>query len=232
MLISLAQYAAQHGKSDSTARQMALRGHFATAQKVGRNWMIDSSEPWPDYRTQEYKEAGKMEGMEYNSQGDLIVDGIYVDARYQTGRIVKIGESYYMFCGTMMYESGQAFAKALRPLPNYKAPECLEMVSSRLAMMCNHCVYRSTPEDFPSLGRAITSGELSQLIDAGTIVPAGEEFEAYVFGIENGEETRSPYTAQSFTAETLDVLSIETDLKKEGIQAYNGAPGMITIRIR
>ena len=50
MLIALAEYAAKHGKSHSSARQMALRGGFQTAQKIGRNWVIDSDEPWPDRR--------------------------------------------------------------------------------------------------------------------------------------------------------------------------------------
>ena len=48
MLISLAEYAEKHGKSQVTARQTAQRGAFKTAQKIGRNWVIDSEEPWPE----------------------------------------------------------------------------------------------------------------------------------------------------------------------------------------
>lgn len=50
MLISLAQYAEKHGKCQESARKMAQRGGFQTAQKIGRNWIIDSEEPWPDRR--------------------------------------------------------------------------------------------------------------------------------------------------------------------------------------
>ena len=50
MLISLVEYAAAHGKTESAARRMALRGSFSTAQKIGRNWVIDDAEPWPDRR--------------------------------------------------------------------------------------------------------------------------------------------------------------------------------------
>lgn len=50
MLISIGEYAKQHGKNPDNARQMALRGSFATARKIGRNWVIDSDEPWPDHR--------------------------------------------------------------------------------------------------------------------------------------------------------------------------------------
>lgn len=50
MLISLAEYAERHGKCQESARKMAQRGGFQTAQKIGRNWVIDSEEPWPDRR--------------------------------------------------------------------------------------------------------------------------------------------------------------------------------------
>ena len=50
MLISLAKYAEKHGKCQESARKMAQRGGFQTAQKIGRNWVIDSEEPWPDSR--------------------------------------------------------------------------------------------------------------------------------------------------------------------------------------
>lgn len=50
MLISLSEYAKAHGKAERTVRQMAQRGGFKTAQKIGRNWVIDSEEPYPDHR--------------------------------------------------------------------------------------------------------------------------------------------------------------------------------------
>lgn len=50
MLISLGEYARKNGRTPDTARQMALRGGFQTAQKIGRNWVIDSEEAWPDRR--------------------------------------------------------------------------------------------------------------------------------------------------------------------------------------
>ncbi len=49
-LIPLAQYAKELGKSPANARQMIARGSLKTAVKVGRDWMIDPSEPWPDRR--------------------------------------------------------------------------------------------------------------------------------------------------------------------------------------
>ena len=50
MLIPLADYARQHGKDPANARQMVKRGAFQTVQKIGRDWLIDSEEAWPDRR--------------------------------------------------------------------------------------------------------------------------------------------------------------------------------------
>lgn len=50
MLISLVEYAERHGKNPANARQMAARGSFQTARKIGRNWVIEGTEPWPDRR--------------------------------------------------------------------------------------------------------------------------------------------------------------------------------------
>lgn len=55
MLISLKEYALRNGKQPATARQMALRGGFKTAQKLGRDWVIDSEEPYPDNRVKSGK---------------------------------------------------------------------------------------------------------------------------------------------------------------------------------
>ena len=50
MLISLSKYAAAHGKAAISVRQKARRGGFKTAKKIGRNWVIDSDEPYSDRR--------------------------------------------------------------------------------------------------------------------------------------------------------------------------------------
>ena len=55
MLLSLTEYAKIHGRDPSTCRQMAIRGGFQTARKIGRNWVIDDSEIYPDHRKKESK---------------------------------------------------------------------------------------------------------------------------------------------------------------------------------
>lgn len=47
MLVSLKQYAETFCKSPDTVRRLAEQGRLITAQKIGRNWVVDSSEPYP-----------------------------------------------------------------------------------------------------------------------------------------------------------------------------------------
>ena len=49
-MISITEYAKRHGKHPVTARQKAARGGFKTAQKIGRDWLIDENEPYEDNR--------------------------------------------------------------------------------------------------------------------------------------------------------------------------------------
>lgn len=50
MLISITEYAKVHSRDPATVRQKCLRGGFRTARKIGRNWVIESSESYIDER--------------------------------------------------------------------------------------------------------------------------------------------------------------------------------------
>lgn len=53
MLIPLKEYARRNGRANTSVRQMAQRGSFQTARKIGRDWLIDEDEPYPDHRRKE-----------------------------------------------------------------------------------------------------------------------------------------------------------------------------------
>lgn len=59
MLISLSEYAKIHGRNPDTVRQLVLRGGLTTAQKIGRNWVVDQDEPYPDRRRKKLTERKK-----------------------------------------------------------------------------------------------------------------------------------------------------------------------------
>ena len=47
MLIALSEYAKIHDRSGDTLRRLAETGVLKTAQKIGRNWVVDSEEKYP-----------------------------------------------------------------------------------------------------------------------------------------------------------------------------------------
>lgn len=58
MLISLSEYAQKHGKAVISVRKMAERGGFQTARKIGRNWVIEETEKYPDARKKRTPHGG------------------------------------------------------------------------------------------------------------------------------------------------------------------------------
>jgi len=73
MLISLIEYATRLDIDPSRVRRKAINGDFKTAQKIGRNWVIDSDEPYIDkrYGNKRYKD---LSGMRF---GRLCVIGLH-----------------------------------------------------------------------------------------------------------------------------------------------------------
>lgn len=63
MLIPIEEYAKKHGKAVRSVRQKCQLNGFSTAQKIGRNWLIDENEPYIDKRR---KSAGTDELLERN----------------------------------------------------------------------------------------------------------------------------------------------------------------------
>ena len=57
--ITLKEYAERLGKNPAIVRQKAVRGTFQTAQKLGRDWIIDENEPYVDSRITSGKYVGK-----------------------------------------------------------------------------------------------------------------------------------------------------------------------------
>lgn len=90
MLVALADYARNLGKDPANARQMAGRGSFRTAVKIGRDWLIDPDEPWPDRRR---KEMAKMVvAFEPVTKGDLYIlrgtEDKYIRVRGEDGYVL------------------------------------------------------------------------------------------------------------------------------------------------
>ena len=59
MLISIAEYAEKVNKNQSVVRKHCMTGKFKTAQKIGRNWVIDSEEEYIQERRERKKKKNK-----------------------------------------------------------------------------------------------------------------------------------------------------------------------------
>lgn len=57
MLITIKEYAERNGTTPGNVRHKCQRGSYKTAQKIGRDWLIDENEPYVDLRvkTGEYR---------------------------------------------------------------------------------------------------------------------------------------------------------------------------------
>lgn len=58
MVITLKKYCERNNRKLNTARRMALRGSFKSAEKIGRDWYVEETEPWPDHRVKSGKYIG------------------------------------------------------------------------------------------------------------------------------------------------------------------------------
>lgn len=75
MLISLAEYAAKVGRAPVSVRQMARNGGFKTAQKIGRDWLIDAAEPYQDRRVKSGKYIGQRQKQTQSGTADTAEKG-------------------------------------------------------------------------------------------------------------------------------------------------------------
>lgn len=90
MLISLAEYAQKHGRAADTVRQKALRGKFKTAQKIGRNWVIDSEEKYIDDRVTSGKYNNLTKCPEEGRRGAEKID---IKTKNDNGGLMRIDRS-------------------------------------------------------------------------------------------------------------------------------------------
>lgn len=63
MLITIKEYAERYGLSHGNVRHKCQRGSYKTAQKIGRDWLIDEDEQDVDHRvkTGAYKDWRRRE---------------------------------------------------------------------------------------------------------------------------------------------------------------------------
>lgn len=97
MLISLVEWSKKNGIDPATARQRAGRGAFETAQKIGRNWVIDEDEKLVDHR---YKDVtteiyDKVFGVKENHENvNKYVKAVIINFGDERGDIVVENDNF------------------------------------------------------------------------------------------------------------------------------------------
>lgn len=96
-LISLGEWAKKNKIDPATARQRAGRGSFETAQKIGRNWVIDEDERLVDHR---YKDVtteiyDKVFGVKENHENvNKYVKAVIINFGDKRGDIVVENDNF------------------------------------------------------------------------------------------------------------------------------------------
>lgn len=122
MLISLVEFAQRHDRDPATARQMAGRGGFQTARKIGRNWVIDSEEAWPDRRVT----SGKYRKEKDKMKKFFEVNGIEYEIKAVTAICAADEEDESKRQGALMVSSEQNGERSEYVVFGWEMPESEE----------------------------------------------------------------------------------------------------------
>lgn len=170
---------------------------------------------------------------EYDERGYLMVDGVYIDPRFPTMDVVKIGEDYFRVLATRLMDSGEDLAKHLIPMPKYQPPVSLEPTIEALSAMVLKCAFRQLPEERLEIGRAITDDELAEFMTKHEIGP--DDISDPFPEVENavyGKKYETVITVRQVRVASENPISLESELKRRGIYAFSGAPKRLNIRVK
>ncbi|KFI93213.1 putative modification methylase HaeIII [Bifidobacterium saguini DSM 23967] len=221
MMITLAEYAAVHGKAPVSVRQMIARGSLRTAEKVAGNWMIDADEPYPDNRR-------KGDGFEMR-HGMYVVDEI----AYPKGAIipvyVRIGADWYRKEKSLLGISPTNPAPTWTPNP-FRNGTRKEPLAWLFAIDVYGCVPRDTDHVRKHTGRSVTTAELDRIREKTGMKPLGER--ESVRGAHYGPEYAFTIREAFYELEDDETAQRLADgLRRLGIEADHCMPRTIGIRI-
>lgn len=94
----------KHGKAPVSARALAQRGGFQTARKIGRNWVVDDAEPYPDRRvkTGKYKDW-RTKMLKFNESS---IENLSRASHDESNQDFNIYCAYYPRTGELSYKFG------------------------------------------------------------------------------------------------------------------------------
>lgn len=165
--------------------------------------------------------------IEYNSDGFLVVDKMYIDSRLSNQYVVKIKDDLYLlpYNNYLSAKPGDD----LRPMVAPLSPKCEELPDYVMA------THKCAPRDgFKiELLRAITPDELKALkaeYNLSNYDVSGEFVDTK--GAFFGKSAVVNYTAIQIKLGVADAITVKDNLRNQGIEANNIGAGIINIRIK
>lgn len=227
MRVSLAEYAALHGKAPVTVRQMIQRGNLKTAEKIGGSWTVDDGEPYPDNRLRRPVEPDDLEMRD----GMYVIDEIAYRASSSSTTFVRIGDRWYTKGKCLKGHSRTNPA----PVPVRGDPwagdtdgKCNE--TWFFAAQNYGCVPRDTGFVLAGLGRAATQQEVADI---------AAEYGAR--RLEDRDVTLGAFYGPDYTVTIREAVlelpgginpaEVESRILRSGIAASNTSPTTVGIRI-
>lgn len=170
---------------------------------------------------------------EYDNENRLIVDNLWYDPALPNNRIIEIDGDYFIAPTfyTFLDNSSKPITKEqLRPMLKKLS------VTSKKLPQHNYLMFGCVPRGGfkVEIGRAITNGELSDLIQEYNLTKddiSGEFIDTK--GEIYGDSVKVSFTAiQIKVSSGATAISIENKLRDKGIEVANITTGRINIRVR
>ena len=169
---------------------------------------------------------------EFDDEGKLIIDNLYFDSRMPNNYVIEIDGDYFIAPMNMAYRNrpkNKTIADMLKPSMRPVAESAMKLAQYNYIFL--DCVPRGG--FVIPLGRAITEEELSELKERFNLTEDNitSEFETSVGAI-YGEKAKKTYTAIQIKVNADEAISLESELQQKGIEARNGSPERVNIRVK
>lgn len=169
---------------------------------------------------------------EFNNEGKLIVDNIYLDDRFPNNFIIEINNSYFIAPNNVVYGNRAPSLKIsdmLKPMYGRLEDDAMELWDYMYVFL--DCVPRKGFN--VKLGRAITENEFLELKERFNLNESNttSEFETSK-GSFYGKSATKYYTAIQIKVDSDKAIPLEYELKNKGIEADNCNVGLVNIRVK
>lgn len=169
---------------------------------------------------------------EFNNDGKMIIDGLYYDKRMINNYIIDIGGEYFIAPNNVIYKNRkheETLSDMLKPMFGRLEDNAMELDDYMYVFL--DCVPRRGFD--VKLGRAITEQEFGELRERFNLDESNttSEFETSKGGF-YGKSAEKYFTAVQIKISAEEAFSLQRELNEKGIEASNGSPEKVTIRVK